>query len=228
MKPSAPTTAEEAEAEPRRSLAVGRRCSLSQSAVPGAEPSRLTWRPRRSPAHWRPALRSTCEFAEVLPYCRPAKLRRTRPLLGPPWALGTLASPRSCCCYRYVASPCFAGDTFRPHHHAPRPPSSLSSALPLSCRPLFSQESLVSRTAWKLRRALGLRGGGSGSGWRASAALPTPSREYSSCGGASLAVGLGDPGLAAVRARGGQWGRGVGGGRIQKRGVPVQVKGSQE
>ena len=57
------------------------RCILSQSAVPEAGPSGLTWLLRLCPAQWRPEPQSTCEFAEVLPDSSPAQLGRT--LLNP-------------------------------------------------------------------------------------------------------------------------------------------------
>ena len=112
------------------------RCALSQSALWGAVPSRLTWRPRRCPAQWRREPQSTCGFAEVLPYSSPAKLRGTqpdptsaRPAMGPPSrsvsALLLLLQVRRV--------PCFAGDAFRPHHHAPGPVP-LSPLVPTSSK----------------------------------------------------------------------------------------------
>ena len=171
-----PQPAGEAETQPRRSLAAVRRCALSQSALWGAVPSRLTWRQRRCPAQWRREPQSTCGFAEVLPYSSPAKLRGTqpdptsaRPAMGPPSrsvsALLLLLQVRRV--------PWFCGGRL------PAPPSRARPRSSLSSRPHFFQESLGPGMAWKLRRALGSTevGVGAGAGGER-VALPTPSRKY--------------------------------------------------
>lgn len=186
---------------------MGRRCSLSQSAVPGAVPSRLTWLPGRSPAHWPRELPSTCEFAEVQLFCRPAKLRRTRPLLGPPWALGTLVSPRSCCCYRYVASPGFAGDVFRPRPS--RAPAPFLSIIGLSS--LLSHRLLPRKFSFKNGLAAASRSCAPRR-WeweRVESELAfAHSRKYSRCGGRASLRARGTPGWPQYGLGAGSGGRG--------------------
>lgn len=163
--------AEEAGTEPRRSLAAAGRCIVSQSAGPGAGPSRLTWRLRRCPPHWRREPQSTCVFAELLPdQPGPAPPDPTRPELGPPWVLRVAACPRSCCCYccRYVVSLWLCGGRLPAPPSATRPLSSflscppflLSSALPFLPRKFGSKEperpgscvALWTRRRWEWER----------------------------------------------------------------------------
>ena len=145
----------------------------------------------------------------------------TRPLPGPPWALRPVASPRSCCCYRYVASLVLRGTPSGPTITRPAPFLSLLSS------PLLPRK-FRSRNGLEAAPRSGLHGGGSGSGcgWRARGFAHSLAQILEV--GGEPRCGSGDSELAAVEAGGGQWGAwGRVGAGVQKRGVPLQVGGAR-